>query len=71
MEVSKATLDGAWSNLGLVGGVPSCGRGWNCLIFKVPSHPNDSVIPIHNSQKNIIIVGDRIIPLPTFLLQST
>jgi len=29
---------------GLVDRVPACGRGWNQMIFKVPSNPNHSVM---------------------------
>lgn len=28
----------------LMGGIPAYGKGWNLMIFKVPSHPNHSVI---------------------------
>lgn len=28
----------------LMGGIPAYGNGWNLMIFKVPSHPNCSVI---------------------------
>jgi len=43
-EVFKARLDGALSNL--VQWKMSCSwqRGWNCMIFMVPSNPKHSMI---------------------------
>ena len=40
LEVSKASLEES----GIVEGVPAHGRGWNEMIFKVPSNPNGSGI---------------------------
>jgi len=40
----KARLDGAWSSLGWwKGSLPRAG-GWNWVICKVPSNPNQPVI---------------------------
>lgn len=44
LEVYKARLDGALSSLGWWDvSLPMAG-GWNQMVFKVPSNPNQSVI---------------------------
>jgi len=44
LEVFKARLDGAWSNLGWWKvSLPMAG-GWNEMIYNVPSNPNHSMI---------------------------
>ncbi|NWY37420.1 WNK2 kinase, partial [Sylvia atricapilla] len=44
LAVSKVRLDGAWSTLGLMEGVPARGRGWNGMTFEVLFNPNHSMI---------------------------
>ena len=44
LEVFRARLDGALSNLGWWKGSPPVAGVWNWMIYTVPSNPNRSVI---------------------------
>jgi len=44
LAVFRTGLDGALSTLGLVEGGPAHSRGWNEMVYKVPSNPNHSMM---------------------------
>ena len=44
-DYQKGQAEWGCEQPGLAGGVPACSsRGWNCMILKVPSNPNHSMI---------------------------